>query len=196
MKIVTILMSIIVLSGCVAGQSIKLDHEPTEDAKVSNSVSVAVNVADERSYVVNGKEPVDYIGQYRAGLGNTWNVTTKSKEPLATVFAKDIEQELQTLGFMVSDSGSDTNRSLLVTIRDWNFDMYMNGELWYEIDAQVTDQSGNELAVSRVSDRFEIAGNIWTGAKGAMEEWIPKYYDQLIDSLIRSNPGILEALEQ
>lgn len=181
------------LSGCVAGQRIDLNHETVEAQAPSVGTSVAVSVADERDFVVSGKESPDYIGQYRAGFGNPWNVTTGSRQSLADIVATDINEELESLGFTATDMNADG--SLVVAIQDWNFDTYTNGRLWYDVKVQVISSTGAQLAESKVRDMQNIKGSLMTGAKYAMEEAVPRYYDELIDKIIRSNEVIRGALD-
>jgi len=181
------------LGGCVVGQSISLDHNPIEPQQESTEKSVTVTVSDERGFVIDGQEPASYIGQYRAGFGNPWDVTTGSGEALAEIFKNDLKQELENMGFAVEDQNADG--SLGVIIKDWNFDTYTNGSFQYDLLVSVISSDGKELATSKVRDMHSIQGSLMTGAKAAMEEKIPVYYDGIIDAILRANELIREALE-
>lgn len=180
------------LTGCVAGQSIALDHEPEEVVAPDRGMSVVVDVADEREFVVSGSESANYIGQYRAGFGNPWNVTTESGMTLADRFADDLAEELVNLGFSVTES--DASGSLNVQIRDWNFDTYINGRFWCDIDVSVLSADGRKIAASEVREMRDIQGSVMTGAKYAMEDAIPRIYSEVIDAIARSNSAVLDAL--
>lgn len=187
-----IVLAVWQLTGCVAGQTIALDHEPAETASPDTGIAVQLSVTDQREYVLSGKEPPDYIGQYRAGFGNPWNVTTASKLSFADNLAEDIGEELQNLGFSLAESGADGK--LNVDIRDWNFDTYSNGEIWCEIDVSVLAADGSKLASSTVKESREFKGSVWVGAKSAMEEGVPQIYDEVVDAILRSNQAVLDAL--
>jgi uncharacterized lipoprotein YajG len=182
----------VIATGCVAGQSIKIDHEPEEVALEKKTISVSVKVDDARSFVRSGDEPSNYIGQYRAGFGNPWNVTTESGRPLADLFADDIEEELVNLGFAIGQN--DADKQLRVKIAEWNFDSYINAEIWYEVYVRALDARGAELAESRQQQRLEIPGSFWVGPKYAVQKRLPEIYAELIDSMVRGNPDIMDAL--
>jgi hypothetical protein len=78
---------------------------------------------------------------------------------------------------------------------EWNFDGYQNGRFWYEISVEVRDPQGKVLATSKLADEHIIRGTVMSGAKGGFEREMPGHYEEIIDSLIRSNPEILNALK-
>ena len=96
----------IMLQGCVVGQSIGL---PYEAEKVGNqrSIGVVVEVEDRRPFVLEGSKDPNYIGHYRAGFGNPWDVTTESDKALADIMQEDLVQELDALGFLSGAVFSD-----------------------------------------------------------------------------------------
>lgn len=179
------------LSGCVAGQSIPLNHKPLEPRHELRNIEVAVAVEDKRSFIVNGDKNPDYIGHYRGGYGNPWDVTTASDDALAERIRMDLVEELENMGFTVGEP----SKTLSVIIRQWNFDTYINGRFWYEIDVAVIGKGGNVLAKDTIKDEVKIKGSFWTGPTGAFEREIPRYYDQIIQDLLRGNPETLRALE-
>jgi hypothetical protein len=185
----------VVTTGCVAGQSVKLDHEPIELQTANVNIAVSVAVKDERDFILSGDKPSNYIGHYRAGFGNPWNVTTKSGEPLAGVLAADIEEELVNLGFQVAESRSTANKLLEAKIKQWNLDSYINAEIWYEVLVRVMTPEGVRLAESELGDRQEIPGSFWVGPKYAVQKRLPEIYAELIDSMVRDNPEIMTALK-
>ena len=126
------LLAAFALSACVAGQSIDLVHQVEFSTEVPLKTHVGLQVTDERPYVKNGEKSPSYIGHYRSGLGNTWDVTTKNQRPLAELVKNDLITDLRTLGFLVSSPEQTANR-IKVAIMDWNFDTYVNGKFWYLI---------------------------------------------------------------
>jgi len=193
-KAVVLSAAALMLSACVAGQSISLDHVPEEEQLVANNISVSVGVKDKRDYVESGDKSVDYIGHYRAGFGNTWDVSTQDDMALADLIATDLDEELSSLGFTAVKAGEGA-KALDVQILDWNFDTYINGKFWYDIDVKVLSPSGDVLVSSRLQDQKEIKGSFWVGAKYAMEEGVPETYNEIISNVVRYNPPVLEALQ-
>jgi uncharacterized lipoprotein YajG len=180
------------LCGCVAGQNIKIGGVPEGAAKESSGVIVELNVNDERPFVTSGDKEPYYIGHYRAGFGNTWDVTTYQKVALAEIMKKDLVAELQSLGYQVEKEGS--NKKLVVKINDWNFDTYMNGKLWWDIDVIVIDPSGEVVTRVNLKDKKVIKGSVWVGAKYAFEKAVPEYYLEIIKAIVRDNKAVLNAL--
>src|SRR5437764_737632 len=105
--------------------------------------SVTVGVDDKRSYVVAGSNTPEFVGLTRGGFGNPFGVHTTSGKPLATDFASVIESSLRASGMQakavplqISASGEQTlqafkalsvnktDRSLLVTIKEWKSDKF------------------------------------------------------------------------
>ena len=86
------------LAGCVAGQSLQTTYEQPAAAAAAAGSSVLIAVTDDRPYVKNGKKPSYYLGKYRAGFGNPWDVTTDNDEPLASIVARDLATDLAALG--------------------------------------------------------------------------------------------------
>jgi hypothetical protein len=151
-----------------------------------------VEVEDRRPFVVDGDKDPYYIGHYRGGFGNPWDVTTASDRALAEIMQEDLVQELAALGFPGGAASPD--RSLLIEIRDFKFDSYVNGEFWYELEVTVFDENKNQLASSSLKDDAVIDGSAWAGAKGAMEEEIRQLYALMLRAIIRENDVVRSAL--
>lgn len=181
-------------SGCVAGQTIAIDYAPEMGGKPATAVAVAVQAQDQRPYIVNKDKKPSFIGIYRAGYGNTWSVTTRDQQPFAANVARDVAKDLQALGYQVTDPSS-ADRRLEITVVDWNFSTYINGNIWYEFLVVATDSQGKELARSTVKDESVIRGSVWVGPKYAFERDVPKIYATAIRRLVRENPEIRGALE-
>ena len=79
-----ILMSLSVswLGGCAVGQQIRY-HDTELDLNASSNTIVAVTTQDYRPYVKDGEKDRSYVGNFRGGYGNPFNVTTESGKPLA-----------------------------------------------------------------------------------------------------------------
>ena len=189
-RLLVILSTAVALSGCVAGQTLTYDYTPTAAVdKASGEVSVVVR--DERTYVQDGNKGADYVGHYRAGLGNTWDVTTKGGTAFADVFARDLREEIESLGFTTGKGG----RTLQVDIKEWNMDTYVNARFWYELVVAVVAPGGEVvLAPQTLKDDKRIEGSIWAGPKYAVEKQMPQLYDQVVQAIVRGNAEVLNAL--
>lgn len=190
LRLIALAALIGVLSGCVVGQSVPLDHMPQEAQHKSRNIMVSVNVDDSRSFVVNKEEDPNYIGEYRSGFGIPYNVTIANSDTLAKQIRSDLEEELRNLGFILGEA----SKTLLVSIREWNFDAYINTRFWYEIRVAVLGKSGTAIVTDTIEDELNIEGSVWVGPVFAVEEELPQYYNEIIDKLLRGNPKILAAL--
>jgi hypothetical protein len=178
--------------GCVAGQSVGIDYDAAPLVVApSDSSPVQVTVTDERPFVTSGDKPPYYVGKYRAGFGNPWDVTTEDRKPLADIMAADVSEELEALGFGLSDTG----RLLAITINDWNFDGWQNGHLWYDIEIVLSDADGAQLYSGNVKDDVGITGTL-AGIKGGVERDIPIIYRDAVQKIVRKNNELITALSQ
>ena len=169
------------LSGCVAGQAIRLQHAPGSGPKLASAKTVAVDARDSREFVVSGDKQPSYLGHYRATYGNTWDVNNAGYRALAKQFKDDILAELKAQGIETVASGE---RKIEVNVKDWNFDTYLNGKVWYEISVAVTDDGGSVLATTTIKDEKVIRGNIWTGPAGAFKRELPVIYSGIINEIL------------
>lgn len=189
-RALSLLALIASLSGCVVGQQLRLDAVPEAQHDAGPATPVLLQVEDQRELVTSGKKKPWYVGQYRAGLGNPWSVSTDGKVALAEQLEQDLAEELASLGFV---PGQDGNQ-LQVTIREWDFTGYQNGRFWYELDIVVRDGSQKALARHALKDEIPIRGTFMLGARGGFERDMPGIYDGIVRSIVRANPDILQAL--
>ncbi len=182
------------LGGCVVGQSVPVGYTPAPSTTTATGAAVTVTVRDERPYVTNGDKPADFLGTYRAAIGVPWDVTTKDRQPLAALFETHLAVELRSLGYAVVPR-QDASRVLDVAIQDWNFDAYLDGNIWYELSASVLSPDGTALARSHIKESQPTKGNFWTtGGKAGVEAAMPAVYAGAIRKLVRDNPDISAAL--
>lgn len=192
MKKLLLLCLIPLLTACVAGQEIALHYIPESTQKLSaTQIPVNLTVKDARPFVLDHDKAPSYLGHYRGGFGNTWDVTNLNEMPLADQLAIDMTKELRALGCSIIGTGS--GKSITVTINNFNFDAMINGEFWYDFNIKVAE-NGRTLSESNVKDSAIISGSFWVGAKYDMEREIPNYYGQIIKTLIRANPDAQKAL--
>ena len=172
------------LPGCVARQAIRLQHAPGTVANLSSSKTVAVEAKDDRDFIVSGNKQPSYLGHFRAGFGNTWDVNNSGYRALAAQFKDDIVAELKAHGIKTVASGE---RKIQVDIKDWNFDTYMNGKLWYDISVVVTDGGGMVLATTSIKAETVIRGSFWIGPAVAFKREVPKVYSGIIKEILGKN---------
>lgn len=177
---------------CVAGQSVVIDYsaDPLAVAPPESS-PIQVTVVDKRPFVASGDKPPYFVGKYRGGFGNPWDVTTEDRKPLADIMATDVSEELEALGFTVSDPG----RTLIIAINDWNFDGWQNGHLWYDIAIELSSVDGTQLYSGNVKDDVGITGTL-SGVKGGVERDIPVIYRDAIHAIVRDNSELITALSR
>jgi hypothetical protein len=180
------------LGGCVVGQSVS----PTYDVGLGTAVTgtpVSVNVHDERPYVKSGEKPPHFIGQYRGGFGNPWNVSTEGDQPVASLLQRDLAKELQALGHPVVAQVAGV-RMLDVAIDEYQFDGYQNAKFWYLFNVKVIGPDGKVIAQSAVQDKLVIQGTFWQGAKGGIEKQLPELHAGAIRKIVRDNESVSAAL--
>lgn len=194
MKKILCVLICLFASGCLVRQNIKFGGDVRCEPKERMNVSVRVDVTDERPYVVNGEDSPYFIGHYRGGFGNPFNVGTYENKPLARIFRDDLERELACLGFDVAENGAD--RIFAVGIRDWRFDTFQNADMWYDIGASVKSSDNTVLVSDSIKDRKYIQGSFWTGPKSAVEENVPILYEDVLSRLLRKNDKVLGALKK
>lgn len=179
------------LGGCAIGQTLELDHDATVTPVVAIGQALVVDVEDRRPYVLSGNKPPTYVGKYRGGFGNPWDVNTASAEPLADIIMRDLKEQASEMGFSVQDSAE---RTLQIRILEWNLDTYHNGLFWCEIDVSALGEDGSSIATQKVEHSEYLKGSLWTGAKAGAEKEMPKIYSAVIDQLLQDNPEIVRAL--
>lgn len=184
-NIIGLISGIVLLSGCVAGQNIKMDYTPHQNNSADSGIVVRTVVSDERDYIRNGNKDPWYIGHYRAGFGNTWDVSTFQKVPLAEQITRDLKEDLANLGH-IDDSNLQPEFELQVKINEWNFDAYQNGRFWYDLQVITLNYSGQKLQEFRVKGEEIIKGSFFGGAKSGFERKMPIIYNNIITSITRN----------
>lgn len=125
--------------------------------EVEGTRSVAVAVEDVRPYVATGDKLPNFVGLQRAGFGIPHNVTTTSGEAMVSDMTGAMVRALQDKGFDASplptQPGSalvavspTTDRTLVVSLREWKTDVYAQVTLSWDMDVTVFDSSGQQLA--------------------------------------------------
>ena len=190
------LAPLVVMLACVAGQKVDTTYTPEPESAAPDQGAVALSVVDQREYVLSGAKDPSYIGKFRAGFGNTWDVKTEGQVPLAELIAKDLGADLEALGFSLPE-GVATPRRLEVSIKDLNSDSYKNAEIWYDLDVRVTDGQGEMLHEETIKkENIVIEGSAMTGPKKAFMKEYPGIYKGVIMQIARDNDAVLNALRE
>ncbi len=171
-------------NGCAVGRQIDMRHRVGTDLSISTTRDVSVAVEDNREFVVSGNKKPSYIGNIRAGFGNVWDVHNVDHRALADQFRQDLEAELQAHGINIVSSGE---RQIEVDIKDWNFDAYQNGRVWYEIEVSVLDANGKFLAKTTAEDEHTVRGTFWEGGIGGLKRDVPRIYSDIIKEILEDN---------
>jgi hypothetical protein len=179
------LLLVSMLGGCAIGNTIDYQSQhPTLTARGDKPVVVAVD--DKRAYVVAKDKTPEWVGLVRSGMGIPYGVHTTSGKPLASDFAASIVTSLRANGIsasvvtipvsknneqaiqLLSESGAP--RTLLVTVKEWRTEKFINSKLDFSLQADVRDGAGKLLASNSVSNSQSVGG-AWTMAaeKGSVE---------------------------
>ncbi len=182
-----------IATGCAVKQKVALEYKAEPASAVAESYpKVTVVVNDERPYIKSKEKPVSYIGTYRGGFGNPFNVNTKDHVALSQLLRGDLENDLSALGFI----GDNGDKTLVVDILKWKFDAYQNATFDYLLSVEVLDDTRKVLAKNDVvGDKIYIKGSFWSGGKGGVERDMPKLYSDVIKKIVRGNTDVLNALK-
>ncbi len=148
------------LTGCAVGN--KYDYQQAElSLPVKGTSQISLGVIDNRSYVIDGEKPANFIGLQRGGFGNPFDVSTKSGKSLTEDMTLVLDRSLKQSGYQVNklffsspDSSLVANvimkdgqqKNIVLTVSEWKTDVYMNITLSYDLLLQILDQQGQELA--------------------------------------------------
>lgn len=182
------------LTGCVVGQKIDTAYQASAATGVAQVNTATVVVNENRPYVLDGDKDPAFIGKFRAGFGNPWDVKTEGEIPLANLLRQDISAELNSRGFELKDD-SMADRRLRISINDWNFDAYNNGVFTYNLVVNVLDRDSIALTTETFEGTKVVEGSFWSGAKAAFEREMPKFYAEIIQTILAPNHKVMDALE-
>ena len=180
------------------------------DVQVANNIFVAVASLDQRSTVLRGESPADYVGMQRGGFGNPFNVTTNSGLPFADAVSESICQSLKQKGFDAKSGlikpgtpekealkqllAKQAEGSIFLNIKQWESDTYSNNDLTYDLAITVFDEDGSEVARSTAKDNTTIPGS-FVNPTAAARKKIPEAYKDMIESLL-NDPQVKKALQE
>jgi hypothetical protein len=177
--------------------------------EATGKYSVAVASLDQRQPIVNKTSPDTYVGMVRGGFGNPFNATTMSGLPFSDDVGQAICNSLSRKGFkakLVSAKFDLTeekvlerllsykeDRALLVLIRKWESDSFVNLNVGYDLILKVFAKDGTILATAQASDEVTVPGNIMVGSLAMSKEEVPNIFKKSIESLL-NKPDIVKVL--
>lgn len=193
-----LLLLLLPLWGCAMGNQHRY-HDVTAELAYAGSGDVAIAVADQRQYVVSGDKGPQFVGLSRGGFGNAFQITTASGKPLADDIAAAIGLSLAAKGFQPraiacapgtgEDAATDLLRTagaahgLLVVLREWKSDTYVNTALDYDVTLRVFGASGQRLAEASCSGKDDLGGSAWNPPSHARSA-VPKAFRQKLELLL------------
>jgi len=181
------------ITGCVVGQKIDLAYTPDTSFTPGHGQLLTIAVADLRPCVKNGEKPPSYLGRFRGGFGNPWDVNTEGTVALEQLFRVSLMADLEAMGFKAHEATAP--RTIRVEILDYDVDGMLNGQFQYDIKTRVLDASGKVLFENTIKETRYISGSFWTGAKGACQEQVPLIHAQVIRKITRENKDFLAAIQ-
>ena len=207
LKLAAILPVLVLLTGCVMGNTHTFNYVPAERSEIGQGkVVLLFAVDDQRPYIVTGDEPLNFVGEQRNGYGVPFNVTTSDGRPFATIVQETVQRDLEAAGFRVTALAqkkptliedtvrtAQASRALTVVMREFKSDTFNNINFDYDFEAIVYDDAGNELARDRISGEEEMKGSLMNPVKASKQK-VPAYFYTKIHALITGNEKVMKAL--
>jgi len=207
MKRFLVLLAAAIAGGCAVG--VKHPYQDvTPELKYKVPGTVAVAVQDQRPYVVTGTKTEDFVGVQRGGYGNPFDVVTESGRPLAQEVQNSIAGALTRAGAKVVRVeakpttpqvevrkqlvATGANKSVLVTLRDWRVDSYVNVNLDHDVTLVVLGPGGQVLAMRELKGADRIGSSALNPVAASIEAVRPAYQRKLEDLL--ATPAVANAL--
>ncbi|MEI7456323.1 MAG: hypothetical protein WCK93_06315 [Nitrosomonadales bacterium] len=197
-----------ILGGCAVGQKIDYNNAKLE-LNASGNILVAIASQDSRSYVKNKEYASTYVGTFRGGYGNAFNVLTESGKPLADDMASVICSSLVIKGFSCHPVMVDPNelqvqitsklkatnakRLMFLTISEWYSDTYMSTGLTYDISLVIMDNQGTIIAEKKFNGGDDLGKSLMNPG-GFAKKAVPEAYKKKLASLL-NDPAVIEALK-
>jgi hypothetical protein len=204
--LIVVLAGLLFLGGCAYG--VKHDYQQALDIGIATSASVAVGTLDRRPYVLDGQKGPTFVGLSRGGFGNPFDVTTQSGQPLASDISGAIAASLKSKGVdakaieikhalsvdqaAASLRAAGTQRSVLITLKEWKADSMVNVGLNYDLDLRVFDKDGNVLT-SKLRQGRENLGSGDPFSPGGTGQVLPRFR-RMMETLFQE-PEVVKALQ-
>jgi len=167
---------LLLAQGCAVGNKYNF-ADTRADLQVSSvsQSNVAVATLDQRQDILSGTCLPTYVGMQRAGLGNPWRVNTVSDLPLAEDMTKAVSESLAKKGFKPTPvivvhalseqetkqalAAKQAERSILILIKKWESDTYMNIGLDYDLRLMILGPNQTVLAETSAAENKTIPGS-------------------------------------
>ncbi len=204
--LVPLALAALLAGGCGGFQHPYAGVTPEVGYPVKGRVAVAVH--DQRAEVVNGSRPESFAGLLRGGYGNPFDVTTASGQPLAKEFQSSLADALTRAGAQVvrvdlapatkPDAArqqvlaAGADKALLVTLRMWRADTYVNVNLDHDVLLVVLGRRGQVLATKELKGAERI-GTSLVNPGGESVEVVPPAYRRKLEALF-ADPAVAAAL--
>lgn len=196
----------------LAGCAYKVPYNSVVAFPERGNQKIAVAAVDERPDVLRHDNKPSYIGLIRSGFGIPQNGQTDDGRPLADDFSASIAISLGDNGYEAAalptqpaDSGAEAlkqlqetgaSRLVLLEIRRWSSDTYVNPSIDYDVTLHVFDGSGKELASKADSAHDkELSGGNMFNPRGASEDVLQEFYESKLKEWFW-DPAIQAALKQ
>jgi hypothetical protein len=203
-----VLVLVLFLGGCAVGQKIRYNDAGLE-LNASGNIQVAVATQDCRAYVKDGEKDRMYVGNFRGGFGNPWDLSTESGKPLADDMSTVICASLEKKGFACTPVSVEPNESqiqitsklkaanaksmILLTINEWLSSTYQNTGLTYDLVLTIMDNQGSKLAGKSVKGEDELGGSFWNPPAHAKDA-VPQAYKKKLELLL-NDAEVISALK-
>jgi hypothetical protein len=195
------------LCACAAGNTHRYGDLVAE-LPYTGSGKVAVATSDQRPYVLDGSKALTFVGLSRGGFGNPFNVVTDSGKPFADELSGLIVRSLAAKGFdaIAVSAGKDEDaaailakartagapRTVVVTVREWKSDTYINTALHYDLQLQVLAETGKVLGEAVQSGKDDLGGSAWNPPSHARTV-VPRALQHKLEALF-ADPAVAAAL--
>lgn len=205
-RICGLLLAVAVLAAC----SYAMPYEGTMALPETGNAKLAVATVDERPYVLNGKNPPEYVGIIRGGFGNPFNRDTEDGKPLADDFSASIVKSLAAKGYQASEINtlpastsaaafkalqqSGAHRLILLELRDWQSDTMINPTVNCDVTLHIYDSSGRELASVKDTENYDMHGGSIFNTPGKSSDKVYQFYEHKVVEWF-SNPQVEAALQ-
>jgi hypothetical protein len=194
--------------GCAVGQTITYD-DATPGLMARAPLALGLVVQDQRPEIASGTELPPFVGVFRGGYGNKFDVVTTSGRPLGDDFTNVIGHGLAARGFRVTNlpvvpmappaqivavaARSGAARVLVVQLGDWKSDTYMGTKLVYDVTARVFDVATSRmLGEARVARSRDLGASFWDPV-GRAKKVVPAAYSAVLEQLLNA-ASIVNAL--
>lgn len=196
MRAIVILAAALLLGGCAFGRTYSYTSPVSMAGLPQSSTTVALGVHDTRPYIVSGNKPERFVGLFRGGFGNPFDVNTESGNALAADIRDSIAQGLRAKGMTVTSvalrpaetpaavrrrlAETKARRVAIVTLNEWKTDTMVNTSIYHDVTLAILDESGQTLATNQMSGSSNLGG-LGISPGGAISETFKRKFEALFD---------------